>query len=134
MKGRKTRKLLSLLLTAALAVMMMTSVVCAATPNYTAVNGTNTTFDKYLVMPNDADVPNVTFSYDITAGAAQAGSATELAVYAGDDADRVTGAPVIADNQAVFAPSDTTVAGADDDGIANSTDYKYATKNVTLRV
>ena len=132
MKGRKTRKLLSLLLTAALAVMMMTSVVCAATPNYTAVTGTNTTFDKYLVMPNDADVPNVTFAYSIAAGAAQPGSATELAVYAGNDPDRVVGAPAIAENQAVFTPNDSTTAGADGDGIANSANYKYATKNVIV--
>jgi hypothetical protein len=132
MKGRKTKKLLSLLLTAALAVMMMTSVVCAATPNYGAVTGTSTTFDKYLVMPNDADVPNVTFAYSIAAGAAQPGSADELAVYAGNDSDRVVGAPAIDANQAVFAPGDSTTAGADGDGIANSANYKYATKTVTV--
>ena len=131
MKGKRTSKLLALFLTLALSVMMMTTLV-QATDNYTPVAGTSTTFTKYLVIPADASVPSLTFNFSIDTGAAVPGDVDNLPIYAGNDTGRVTGAPTIAANQAAFTSADATTDGAADDGIANSTDYKYASKTVTV--
>ncbi|MCR4814523.1 MAG: QVPTGV class sortase B protein-sorting domain-containing protein [Lachnospiraceae bacterium] len=130
MKG-KTKKVLTFLVTSVLAVLMMAS-VAGATANYTAVTGTSTTFTKYLVVPSDANIPNKTFNFSIAAGTAVVGSTDSMPIYAGDDAARVTGTPTIAADQAAFVSTDTTTAGAANDGIANDIGKKYASKTVTI--
>ena len=56
----------------ALSAVLMAGVIMsnAATPAFAAmpigVNGTTTTFDKYLVMKKNANVPNATFSYTVS--------------------------------------------------------------------
>lgn len=131
MKGRKTKKLMSLLLTAALAVMMMTSVVCAAN-QYTAIPGTSTTFDKYLILPADAAVPSATFNFTVEAGTAVSASDGKLEVFSGTDANRTNGVlPTI--GTATFAATDianTEVQTGDTITLASG--QKYVAKEVTV--
>ncbi len=127
MKGK--RKLSTLLLVAVMT-MMMAVPVCAAT-TYTPVAGGSPTFKKYLVMDNNANVPAVTFTYTIGAGAAAEGSAGTLAVYAGNDANKVTGTPTI--GTAPFAANSTTYTTQQDgDSVTLGTNQKYAKSNVNV--
>lgn len=86
--------------------------VCAAGKTYEPVKGTNTTFDTTIYMRDTAKVPNVTFHYGVTAGAAQEASAGNLAVLAGNDGVTSTGLPTIAD--IVFTANDAK----DTDGLS----------------
>ena len=129
MKTKRTGKMLAFLTTAVMAVMLMGSVVHAE-ENYTPVAGTSTTFTKYLVVPNDTNIPALTFGYTIAAGTAVDGDADNMPVYAGNDANRVTGTPTV--GTASFTAGQATTAGAAGDGIANDTDHRYASATVTV--
>jgi len=122
----------------------------AATPGmtYTPVSGSSNIIEKYLVMDKKANVPNVTFSFSIKAGSAQAASDGNLEVFAGDDKDKVAGTPTI--GTAAFSqgdttydsvqtlPSSVTVQKQDDgatdnkDNVELTDDEKYARKDVTV--
>ena len=94
----------------------------------TPVSGPTVTFDKYLVMKENANVPNTAFSFQVTAGDAvtAAGEATE--VYAGTEASKVT-----VSNTAVFAPGDSTSGTVKpNDTLTLEAGKKYADKQVTL--
>lgn len=84
-------------LTALLVAGMATTPVMAASTTYAPVNGTYTTFETTIYMRDTASVPNVTFHYDVAAGAAQAASDGNLAVLAGNDGITSDGLPTIAD-------------------------------------
>lgn len=84
-------------LTALLVAGMATTPVMAASTTYAPVNGTYTTFETTIYMRDTAGVPNVTFHYDVAAGAAQAASDGNLAVLAGNDGITSDGLPTIAD-------------------------------------
>lgn len=65
---------------------------------------------KYLIMKRDARVPNVTFSFTISADGVTEKAATDttLAVYKGNDSRKVTGQPVLQNNGTVtFSPNDS---------------------------
>lgn len=84
-----------------------------------------TTFNKYLVMDENANVPKVEFSFTITPGTAVAATSSSPAIYAG------IGVPKI--NTAVFNPGDQTTEGKPEDTLDNTTKgFKYATKEVTV--
>lgn len=77
---------------------MGTPVFAAAGTNYgTTIEGTKTTtFDKFLVMDSQANVPNATFTYAVTAGNAKAYDVAgkKFQVLAGVDANKITMAGV----------------------------------------
>ena len=53
----------------ALSAVLMAGAIMNAVPAFAAttpVAGTTTTFDKYLVMKKNANVPNATFSYTVS--------------------------------------------------------------------
>ncbi|MBR9945074.1 hypothetical protein KE530_01090 [Clostridiaceae bacterium Marseille-Q4145] len=120
--------------------------VKAAGSNYSDVIGgtKTTTFDKYLVMDTDAYVPNVTFTYTVTAGTAKAYDVdgNKFQILAGVDADKVTMAGVgtadAAANTIVYTPEDTknsNIVKQDENQLVK--DYekaseKYAAKTATL--
>ena len=88
--------------------MILTSVspVFAAGKDYAPINGTSTTFEKTIELDNEANVPNVTYSYGVAGGTAIAGDgSTKLNVFAGNDGVRTNGLPTIAD--ITFAAGDT---------------------------
>ena len=129
MKTKRTKKLLAFLITSVMAVMLLGSVVNAA-ENYTPVAGTSVTFTKYLVVPNDTNIPAFTFQYQIASGTAVNGSATSMPIYAGGDTTRVTGTPTV--GTAVFTAGQDTTPGTATDGIANSVDHRYASQTVSV--
>ena len=139
---------LSKLLAAGIAVgvMLLTNVAPAFAAGfiYTPVNGNTVQFDKYLVMDEEANVPNVTFTFSIAPGEGEENTDDKLVVQAGD-ADAVTGTPVILTPQAVFAVGDETfdtVQSHQEDGTQQATrvednveleeGQKYARKQVSV--
>lgn len=95
-------------LTALLVAGMAATPVCAAGTSYTAVNGTNTSFETTVYMRATASVPNITFHYAVAAGTAQAASDGNLAVLAGNDHVTSEGLPTIADITFTVGEAKTT--------------------------
>lgn len=104
----------------------------------TEIGGTKTTtFDKYLVMDEQAEVPNASFTYAVTAGTAKAYDVAgkKFAVLAGVDADKVTMAGVgsATANTIAYSQGDATLN--DENALVKDYDYtteKYAKKTATL--
>ena len=130
-------------LASAMTMSMGTPVFALQLPNVpneysTEIGGTKTTtFDKYLVMDEQAEVPNASFTYAVTAGAAKAYDVAgkKFAVLAGVDADKVTMAGVGTKTAGTitYKPGDETL----NDANALVKDYdnlteKYAKKTATL--
>lgn len=110
-------------------IMTGTTSVSAADPE--TVQGETAYFEKYLIMDAETDVPDVTFSFTIEAGPAQEGDDNgSLPVYAGDDAQNVTGTPVI--GTAVFTSSDATSQDKSKIPADLASDEKYAVKTVNV--
>ena len=115
-----------------------TTVFAAGTAYDTTIGGTKTTtFDKFLVMDKQANVPNATFTYAVTAGKAKAYNVDEkkFQVLAGVDADKITmaGVGTTTANTIAYTPTDTTI----NDKNTNVKNYdetteKYAKKTATL--
>ncbi len=109
-----TMKLSAMIGALTMAVSMFAAPAFAADPGYTydPVSGSTIHAEKYLVMDDEANVPNVAFQYSISAGQAIAGeyntdgTIVKLPVWAGDDASKVTGTPTI--GTAVFSAGQTT--------------------------
>ena len=134
MKGKRTKKLLALIITAAMAVMMMGIFANAAgdyAPATMDADHKAFVFTKYLVIPKDMGVPSLEFEFEITPGQAVEATNGSVPIYAGNDTSKVSNAPTIV-NSAQFSSSDSTIDGAANDGIANSTEKKYASKTVTV--
>lgn len=104
----------------------------------TEIGGTKTTtFDKYLVMDKQAEVPNASFKYTVTAGTAKAYDVAgkKFAVLAGVDADKVTMAGVGTEtaNTITYKRGDATLN--DENALVKDYDNaaeKYAKKTATL--
>lgn len=123
---------------------MGTPVFAAAGTNYgTTIEGTKTTtFDKFLVMDKQANVPNATFTYAVTAGNAKAYDVAgkKFQVLAGVDADKITmagvGAADAAANSIVFKQGDGSDGAHEgkDQYVKDldKTKQKYAMKTATL--
>lgn len=118
MKKNAVKGSLGAIALASVMIMSMGAPVFAAEYN-TVIGGTaTTTFDKYLVMDKQAEVPNASFTYAVTAGKAKAYDVKgkKFEVLAGVDADKVTMAGVggtteaaAAANTIVFKQGDATL-------------------------
>lgn len=104
----------------------------------TEIGGTKTTtFDKYLVMDKQAEVPNASFTYAVTAGTAKAYDVAgkKFAVLAGVDADKVTmaGVGTKTANTITYKQGDATLNDENElvKDYYKETD-KYAKKTATL--
>lgn len=114
MKKRTIAKTGATMLT--MAMLLNGTTVFAAGTNYGPnIEGTKTTtFDKFLVMDSQANVPNATFTYTVTAGNAKAYDVNgkKFQVLAGVDADKITmagvGAADAAANSIVFKQGDAS--------------------------
>lgn len=137
MKKRTIAKTGATMLT--MAMLLNGTTVFAAETNYgTTIEGTKTTtFDKYLVMDSQANVPNAKFTYAVTAGNAKAYNVGEnkFQVLAGVDADKITmaGVGTTTANTIAYTPGDTT-ANNENTMVKNydKTTEKYALKTATL--
>ena len=115
------------LLYAIIAGIFLVSGIKVRAANYQKVNGTSTLFKQYLVLDKEARLPDVTFSYEVTAGSPEAYTQETMAVLAGVDADKIT----VSD--AVFTQSDpikTTVGS--DDNVTITGEQGYDVKPVTI--
>lgn len=137
MKKRTIAKTGATMLT--MAMLLNGTTVFAAGTNYgVTIEGTKTTtFDKFLVMDNQANVPNATFTYAVTAGNAKAYDVDgkKFQVLASVDADKITMAGVGTNtaNTIAYTPADTT-ANDENTMVKNydKTTEKYALKTATL--
>lgn len=137
MKKRTIAKTGATMLT--MAMLLNGTTVFAAETNYgTTIEGTKTTtFDKYLVMDSQANVPNAKFTYAVTTGNAKAYNVDEnkFQVLAGVDADKITmaGVGTTTANTIAYTPGDTT-ANNENTMVKNydKTTEKYALKTATL--
>lgn len=129
MKHRSVKKRL-----VALATTVMTLVMCmAGTMSASAVDPSATStsfkFNKYLVMDENANVPNVTFTFiiepddSITSGTSGVANGNILPIYAGI-------APTNGTATAQFSASDSTTSGKPDD--PDAVGFQYATEEVTF--
>ena len=84
-------------ITAIAAAAVLTVPAYAEGKTYTGTSGDNVILQKYLLLKKDANVPDVTFTYTVSAGSAMNASGTSLAVFAGNDAHAVSGMPLISD-------------------------------------
>jgi len=130
---RKANKICSYLGAVILAASMMISPVHAAGSNYNGtIEGTkSTTFEKCIIMDQQANVPNASFTYEITAGTAKSYEVegVKYNILAGVNADQVSmnGVGTETAKTIVFTKDDTTVQ---DDTVAAT--EKYAKKTATL--
>ena len=110
----------------------------AAGQNYTGVTGQKTTFDTYLVMEEEANVPNASFTYTIAAGTAKNYDVNgkKFEVLSG------VGTPVISDedtqtegSQVIFTTGETTyqtIQTGDQVKSFDGTTQKYAKKKAEI--
>lgn len=142
MKKRTIAKTGATMLTMAM-LLNGTTVFAAAGTNYgSTIEGTKTTtFEKYLLMDTQANVPNATFRYTVTAGNAKAYNVKgkNFQVLAGVDADKITMAGVGAADAAAYSivfkqgdGSDTHDSTKDAYVKGLAADKKYALKTATL--
>ncbi len=131
---------------AAQAMALLVTAGCIAVPSnvfaagqYTPVSGTATSFDKYLVMDLEAEVPAVSFSYSITPGEARTWSedGVQYSVNAGVGTPVMAGAGTDSVNTIAFAPGD----GSDEESLRSESDLvknldtavsKYAKKTAVI--
>lgn len=109
--------------------------VSAAPVTNTPATGTSTTFDKYLVLSVDANVPNAQFAFTVSAGAhvdavvGASNSASKPEILAG-----ITPENVVVTIGA-FAPNDTTYTSAQTgDTVVLTSGEKYAKKVATVNL
>lgn len=121
-----------------MAMLLNGTTVFAAGTNYTGVTGTTTTFDKYLVMDTQANVPNASFSYNITPGTAKSYSVGEkkFEILAGIGTPTMAGVDSVTDNTIAFKQGEaitaTGTANAGDQVKDLTTTQKYVKKTATL--
>ena len=140
MKKRTIAKTGATMLT--MAMLLNGTTVFAAGTNYgVTIEGTKTTtFDKFLVMDNQANVPNATFTYAVTAGTAKAYDVAgkKFQVLAGVDADKITmagGGEGAEANKIVFKQGDgSDTHDTTKDSMVKDLEAgkKYALKTATL--
>ena len=146
-KKNMTKKSIgAVVLASALTMSMGMPALAAEGTNYSAtIEGTKTTtFDKFLLMDSQANVPNASFTYAVTAGNAKAYDVAgkKFQVLAGVDADKITMAGVGGTAEAAAA-ANTIVFRQGDGSDAHDTtkdNYvkdlaagkKYALKTATL--
>ena len=126
MKEKVLRQVFTVFAVIVAAFAMCASVATPAFAANTPVSGGTTTFNKYLVMDADANVPNVTFGFAIKAGAAQEASGGSPAIYAGVTPN------LIAVSDASFTTGDSTTPGTPSN--TEDSTQKYATKSVTVNL
>ena len=121
-----------------MAMLLNGTTVFAAGKNYTGVAGTTTTFDKYLVMDTQANIPNASFSYSITPGTPKSYNVGEnkFEILAGIGTPTMAGVDSSTANTIAFKQSDTITAtgtAASGDQVKNlESTQKYVKKIATL--
>lgn len=118
---KRTLKIMAIAMVFALIFAFAAIPASAVGSNYTAIAGGTTTFNKYLIIEDGADVPNQTFTYTINPGTAiPAGNGT-MAVLAGPTG---TNAPTV--GSATFSNLDTIKTDNANGDVTGTPNAKYA--------
>lgn len=88
------------------------------------IKGGTTTFQKHLILPAEANVPNATFSFTIVSGRSTEATATTLEITAGPEGAEV--------GTATFTPTSETKTGIPTDTSISGKKYASATVTVSL--
>ncbi len=88
------------------------------------IKGGTTTFQKHLILPAEANVPNATFSFTIVSGRSAEATATTLEITAGPEGAEV--------GTATFTPTSETKTGIPTDTSISGKKYASATVTVSL--
>ena len=126
-----------------LSLLLLVAVLCAccAAPafaegenfSYTPKRGDSASFTKYLVMKEDANVPGVTFDYEIAAGTPVDAGDNTLAVLAGPVVVRSGAVTEPNVSSAAFTSSDSKLASvAQGDSVTLQSGEVYVKKTVTI--
>ena len=122
------------MLTMALALVMCLALAAPALADYTPNTSEKVYIDKDLVLPKDATVPTVDFTFTLEANT----TADELVtsdgweIHQGDVTDVViTGTNGVEEAKVSFTPTHPTTAGSEGGDIADAT-QKYATESLTI--
>ena len=111
-----------------MATALIMSIAAISASAYTAVSGDNTlSFNKFLIVDEDARIPAITFNYTIAPGSAVAADSTNNtpAIIAG------VGTPTV--GTAVFATGESTFSTVQNgDAVTLDSGEKYAKKTVTV--
>ncbi len=135
MKRTITNKVLALIFAVVLCASLSITVFAVDT-TYTPVAGTNTTFQKILIMNENANVPTIDFEFSIEPGEAIGYNAgTTMEVIAPSAETGVTGSPVIKGTdgstaKAIYSPGHATVASHEWADIADG--EKAAVETLTV--
>ncbi len=125
--SKKFRAIASAALISAMVMSMSgMSALAAATNTSTAGDANAATINKYLVMDQNANVPNATFSYTIVAGTAIAASGNRPEVKAGIEANNI----VISSTE--FKAGDTTYTVGEGVVAGLSANQKFAKNTATV--
>lgn len=118
------------------AILIMQTAAFGEGTAYTHVSGGQTQFDKYLVMEEGANVPNVGFAFSIAAGTAAAYDADHSEILAGIGTPTISWNDGNTDSTADFKVGDATILKAakpNEDYVKNLDDgEKYAKKTATI--
>ena len=127
MKSRRTRKLLALLVTAAMSILMISTFVSAAGFTYAAIDGpADLKFKKVIILPQDTAVPEAGFAFEISAGTAIPATDDTFEIKPGI----VTAAGKPSAGEAIFTYDEPKDATADS---ATNTEYNSScTKEVAV--
>lgn len=124
-KTKQSKKSLHLIIATIVMLFMCIGTVIPAYANNEPVAGGIKTFKKHLVMDDKANVPNVTFKFNIKAGQAVDAKDGNPAIYAG------IGSPTVSD--ATFTSGMETRKGEPTDSTSTQTsNKKYASKDVNV--
>ena len=109
----------------ATALLMSIAAISASAANYTPQAGGTTSFNKYLIVDEDAKVPAITFEYTIAPGTAIEPTASTLSVFAG------VGTPVV--GTAAYAANDTKLTAVPNgDNVTLDSGENYVKKVVNI--
>lgn len=127
MKKIPFRRVLAVLFALVLC-MSLAAPAFAVDTSYTPVSGTTTTFQKALILDENANVPDISFAYSIAAGTAVPASAGVVEIISPSAATGVTGSPTI--GVADYNPGDATVTSAG--GVTVDSGEKASLKTLTV--
>ena len=137
-KKNMTKKSIGAVVLASALTMSMGMPALAAESYDTTIGGTKTTtFDKYLVMDAQAEVPNASFTYAVTAGTTKDYDVEgkKFEILAGVDADKVTMAGVDSTTAKTITYKQGDATLQDENALVKDYDKateKYAKKTATL--
>ena len=117
--------------TMAMSLLLVVGTVSVSAANYTAIPGTTTQLDKYLVVEADAEIPAAEFTFTIASGSAAEATADTVKVWAGLNPENVKIGDVMgeSDGKVVFTAGEEATNANAKVALADDTTDKLAAKH-----